>query len=131
MHWAVQYIGKRWTPEDDCLYWFRRISRERFGRDVPEHFIDHRHLVRSAARTMQEDIERIFGYHETDTPREGDAVFLSQRLRPHHLGLYLVVDGKPHVLHALEGSGVICSDLFDLRANGWTIREYYTHGGTA
>lgn len=125
-HWAIQYIGQPWRPDQDCLYWYRRIKRERFGREVPLCEVDRTRLTRSAARIMAGDIEAGFGYRKTATPVEGDAVFLSQRNQPHHIGMVLLLDGKMHVLHALDGSGVVISDLHNLAVNGWNIAGYWT-----
>lgn len=76
---------------------------------------------------MSGNIGREFGYVQTNTPKEGDAVFLSQRSRPHHIGMVIFINGSFRVLHAIEGAGVIVSDLLDLRANGWSIKGYYTY----
>jgi hypothetical protein len=126
MHWAAQYIGQKWTNEQDCFWWYRHIKKEQFGRDVPICKVDHEHLVQSAARIMTGDIQEIFGYHQTDVARDGDAVFLTQRNQPHHLGMIVFSSGKMHVLHALEGIGVIFSDIMDLKVNGWKIKGYWT-----
>lgn len=129
MHWAGRYKGERWTQEHDCLYWFRRWTRELFGRDIGGGLPDHSRLLTSAAKMMAGDIRREFGYVQTDCPAEGDAVFLSQRSRPHHIGMVIFVDGAFRVLHALEGAGVIISDRLDLRSNGWNIKGYFTYAG--
>ena len=129
MHWAGQYKGERWTPEHDCLYWFRRWTRELFGRDIGGGLPDHSRLLTSAAKMMAGDIRRDFGYVQTDFPVEGDAVFLSQRYRPHHIGMVIFIDGSFRVLHALEGAGVIISDRLDLRSNGWNVKGYFTYAG--
>jgi hypothetical protein len=126
MHWAARYINEKWSKDQDCFYWYRRIKLEQFGREVPVCDVDHSRLVISAARAMNSDIGERFGYHQTDEPREGDAVFLSQRSQPHHIGMVIFPGGKFHILHVLEGSGVIISDLMDLKVNGWKIRGYWT-----
>jgi hypothetical protein len=126
MHWAEKYIGQKWTNEKDCFWWYRHIKKEQFGRDVPICQVNHDHLVRSASRIMTGDIKDIFGYRQTDTPIEGDAVFLTQRNQPHHLGMIVFSDKKMKILHALEGIGVILSDAIDLKINGWKIKGYWT-----
>ena len=129
MHWAGKYVGEQWTDKHDCLHWFRRWTREQFGREVCGGAPDHARLLSSAVKMMAGDIGREFGYVHTDTPNEGDAVFLSQRSRPHHIGMVIFINGSLSVLHALEGVGVIVSDLLDLRANGWSVKGYYTYAG--
>lgn len=126
MHWAAQYIGQKWEKEKDCFYWFRTIKKEQFGRDVPICEVDHSRLTVSAARILTGDIETAFGYRKTDTAQEGDAVFLTQRNTPHHVGMIIFPGKNMQVLHALEGIGVVVSDLLDLKFNGWKIVGYWT-----
>ena len=76
---------------------------------------------------MAGDILELFGYAPTLTPNEGDAVFLTQRNRPHHVGMVILVGEKMHILHAIEGVGVVISDTFDLSMNGWKIESYWTY----
>lgn len=125
-HWCKGYIGKPWTEKMDCLGWFRYWSLQYFGIDICDYDINHMRLTSSAARAM-EDAADIFGYVKTSTPKEGDAVYMSQRARAHHLGMYVVMKSGPHVLHALENVGVILSDQLDLAANGWHVKEYRTY----
>lgn len=128
-HWALSYVGKPWTPQQDCFYWFRYWSRTFFGHDLPDSGVCHERLLATASRIMAGDIERAFGYRLTETPQEGDAVFLSQRTRPHHIGMVVLPDEQFYVLHALEGAGVIASTVTDLALNGWKIKGYWTYAG--
>ncbi len=131
-HWSEKYLGQAWTPQTDCYYWFRRIQAEQFGRTVPVVPLDHASgagLVRSAARAILSDTATDAGWQPTDNPAEGDAVFLAQRTRPHHIGVAVMVTGALYVLHALEGVGVVVSDTQALRLNGWRIQEIWTYAG--
>jgi len=131
MHWSSKYVGKKWTPIHDCFYWFRKISEEQFGRVVPIcGKIDHTKLARTAAKEMTRDIKAVYGYERTDTPVEGDAVFLTQRCVPHHIGMAVFSGGQLNVLHALDGIGmVVVSDVGNLAANGWKIEGFWTYAG--
>lgn len=127
-HWAEKYCGAKWSDEEDCLHWFRVISKEQFGVDVPHcHLVDHKRLVASAVRVMRGNILDMFGYRETNDPKEGDGVFMSQGKEAHHLGMVIFLGGKMHVLHALNGAGMVVSDATDLALNGWKINSYWTH----
>lgn len=132
-HWALKYIGKSWGDETDCLYWFRTISMEQFGVNVPIcGHIDHStkfSMVKSAMKEMSTDILSNYGYKQTQSPDEGDAVFLTQRNNPHHIGMVLFLNGgEMHVLHALDGIGqVVISNRGDLALNGWKIESYWKH----
>ena len=126
MHWAMKYIGQKWEHEKDCFYWFRTIRKEQFNHDVPICGVDHTNLVLSASRILTGDVKGVFGYKQVDSPGEGDAVFMTQRNTPHHVGMIIFPGGKMMVLHALEGIGVIVSDLMDLKMNGWKIVGYWS-----
>ena len=127
MHWALQYIGKPWSDSKDCFYWFRYWSKVHFGVEMQDHQVSHKNLAYHAARIMAGDIHAAIGYVPTEEPKEGDAVFLSQRTRPHHIGMVIYPGTKRRILHAVEGVGVIASDDLDLALNGWTIKGYWTH----
>ncbi len=96
-HWAEKYIGGRWTSRA-C----------------------------AAARIMATDIALKCGWHKTDRLADGNAVYLSQRTRSHHLGVVAVADGQAYIVHAVEGGGVVCSSHAELVQNGWRITEIYT-----
>lgn len=131
-HWSEKYLGKPWTPDTDCYYWFRRIQAEQFGRPMPVVPLDHASgtaLVKSAARVIAGEVPAVVGWRPTDAPVEGDAVLMAQRTRPHHIGTVLIADGRLHTLHALEGVGVIVSDTQTLRLNGWQITGYWAYAG--
>lgn len=119
----MRYLGKPWTEEQDCYYWFREIQRHEFGRDLPP--IVGLSQSFTAMRLIARGPE-MFGGIETSTPREGDAVFMSQRRRPRHIGTLIFMDGMHYVLHALKGSGVILSNNQSLLLNGWRIDGYWT-----
>lgn len=126
-HWALQYQGARWSEQTDCLHWFRKISLEQFGRTVPEcTAIDYQHHLRSTIRVMRSNIAEMFGYRQTDAPVEGDAVFMSQSRLEHHIGMVIFLGGRMHVLHVLDGCGLVISDRLDLAMNGWKITSYWT-----
>lgn len=107
----------------DCFHWFRVIQDEVFGRVFPMLPGDHR--VFNAARLMARGPDMLGGVR-TVAPVDGDAVFLSQRTRAHHIGVHVYLDGRPQVIHAVEGSGVILSDHISLLQNGWRIDGYWT-----
>ena len=102
------YLRQRWTRETDCFYWFRAIQAAEYGREIlPLHLGNgsDASLVHGAMRAMAGDIAGRLGWAPTETPVDGDAVFMGQKLRPHHIGTVVDVQGRPLVLHALKGCG--------------------------
>lgn len=129
-HWSDQYIGQPFHKDGgDCFYWYRRIAREQFGRTIPPMPVNPRRHARSAMELLGDpSAPGRCGYVPTDTPIEGDAVFLSRGDEPHHLGMVIDPgDGQLWVLHALEGSGVISQPIYTLSREGWNILGYYTY----
>lgn len=123
-HWVERYLGQPFSPDRDCFFYFRLIQKEVFQRDCLSLPINHDNLTLSAAKAMSKG--QYDRYIETNSPREGDAVFLSQRTRPHHIGTMAVVGGISYVVHALDHVGVVLSDLTSLHLNGWKVAGYWT-----
>lgn len=64
------------------------------------------------------------GWHETKTPRDGDAVFLARMREPTHVGIWL--DDIRATLHCCEGCGSVIHDARHLAAAQWRIRGFFT-----
>lgn len=123
--WVEKYIGKKWTDENDCGYWFREIQKNEFGRDVPVICVNHA-LLLDRAKAFKNKVPK--EWLKTDTPKDGDAVFLMQRSRPHHIGVVVFVNDSLHVLHALTGANMVLSDKMSLKINGWKMESFWTYG---
>ncbi len=126
-HWPSAFLDVRYEKDAqgpdtyDCWSFVRRIQRERFGRDVPERMSPPSLLT--IAKAMPAWASE-FGWVRTDTPQEGDAVFMSQLKHPTHIGV--VVKPRPLVvLHCTEG-GAFLADEFHLKVAGWRLRGFYT-----
>ena len=123
--WVEKYIGKKWTDEHDCGYWFREIQKNEFGRIVPVVCVNHA-LPLDRAKAFKNKIPK--EWRKTENPKDGDAVFLAQRLRPHHIGVVVFINGSLHVLHALTGANMVLSDKMSLKINGWKMESFWTYG---
>lgn len=66
------------------------------------------------------------GWNKTDSPVEGDAITMSFSRFPHHIGMAVMVSGRIHVLHAMEGSSIMISGAAGLKSNGLKIIGYWT-----
>lgn len=129
-HWSDTYRGAKWAEDANCFDWFRRISREQFGRDIPAPppgSVNCDRLTLSAARLMAGNILDLFHGVPTDAPVEGDAVLLTRANHPHHIGMVVLPGGRFHVLHVLDGAGLVMSSRLHLVTNGWRITGAYTY----
>lgn len=128
IHWAEKYMGKRWAngacgPDAyDCHGIVRAAYSDQLGIDLP--IIDANALsALSVARAM-----RNYDYSawvEIDRPeRDFDVVEMSLAKRPHHVGIYLTIDGGG-VLTSVEGAGVVFQRLSSLKSHGWNITNCY------
>ena len=127
-HWAEKYIGKPWAngacgpAAYDCHGVVRAAYQDRLDISLP--VVDTNALsALSVARAM-----RHYDYSDWQEivrpERDFDVVEMSLNKRPHHVGIYLDLDGGG-VLTSVEGAGVIFQTLGSLRRHGWNITNVY------
>lgn len=124
-HWGYQYIGQEYTDQKDCFVWFCEWRDEHFNDKITLQINGNSPLLK-AKHYMNDTMASALGWVPTDEPKEGDAVFLTLGTRPHHIGMVVFPVVQKQVLHAVPGIGVILSNMFDLRINGWGIKGFYT-----
>lgn len=125
-HWASSYIG--WPYERcaqgpdlwDCWSFVRHIQREQYGREVPfaPSPTDWRAVIAAIPTWAAE-----FGWRQTQTPRDGDAVFMSRMRDPSHVGVW--IGDLKSVLHCPAGGSVL-HDARHLAVAQWRVRGYFT-----
>lgn len=127
-HWAMRYLGEPWVEgQHECGHFFCRVQREQFG--IETQVIDADALsVLSCVRALAGDHPEFLNWPEVDkvAPREGDCLQMSHSKHPHHVGLWVDVDGGG-VLHCVEGAGVVFSTRQALRVAGWNITAVRRH----
>lgn len=131
--WVNKYLGKRWTQEQDCGYWFRRIQKEQFKRDVP--LIcnvpnESRRFMVQATRLVQKikNEPEKFGWSKTLNPKDGDAALLAERAHEHHIGVVVFIDNQLYIVHAMEQCGVMISSMITLKRNLYRVVCYLKYG---
>lgn len=142
-HWANQYVGLPWGngaqgPEAyDCWALVRHVQRVHYGRELPIINVDaDDHEAVGAAFAMHPERAR---WQRVYPPQDGDCVLTHQGAQVDHVGVYLEIhcgdalDALPElrVLHALRGSGVVCTALPVLKRLGWHPVEFYRFAGDA
>jgi cell wall-associated NlpC family hydrolase len=118
-HWAEAWLGQPWVAgTSDCWSFARRVWAERFGRQVEPLPVDPSDF-RAAVRAL--DGAKAGGWIATAAPVEGDGVLMAEGQRPCHVGIWLA---PAHVLHSVEGAGVICTPAARLPQLGYRIAAY-------
>lgn len=129
-HWAENYIGKPWAAGAsghtayDCHGVVRAVYREHLGIELCPVAADALSAL-SVARAMR-DYDYADWQDIVAPERDFDVVQMSMARRPHHVGVYLDIDGGG-VLTSVEGIGVIFQPLSSLRRHGWNIVNVYRH----
>lgn len=121
-----RHIGRPWSAQGfDCWALVRAIYADAFGILLPPlpgvDGDDHR----AAARAVS-DLSAAGDWQRIDHPRDGDAIVMGRRDRPHHCGVWMSAAGGS-VAHCDHGAGVRCESMRLLAAQGWGSFIYYRH----
>lgn len=120
-HWVGRWLGRPWVPgQSDCWSFAREVWAAEFGRRVPPLPVDPADL-RACARALTAGAAN---WLPADPPAEGDGVLMARGKHPCHVGVWVAPD---RVLHAIEGTGVICTPVARLGAMGWRVAALLRH----
>ncbi len=129
--WANDYIGLPWVsggrdfPNFDCWGLVRDVYQKQLGVELnvyPYNAADL-HLV---SKTMICDLKQ--DWVELDTPEDLCLVTMSTGKVPHHVGVFLAVEGGL-VLHSGEHQAACCQTVPQLRqTQGFSSIRYFQHG---
>lgn len=129
MHWAAKYIGKPWIsggqgPDKfDCWGLVRFVMLDQRGIVLPVVNVDAASMIKVVRCFRDGSYD---GWKQVDDPVEFDGVLMSHASHPHHVGVWIGVDGGK-VLHAVKGAGVTAMDRLHLRAAGWNIIGFWRY----
>lgn len=131
-HWANGYVGLPWVngaqgPNAfDCWALVRHVQRVHYGRELPIINVDADDIdaVHAAFHAHPEKAR----WQLSGQPQDGDCVLTHKGAQVDHVGIYLDLDGG-RVLHAVRGSGVVCTALPVLQRMGWNPVEFYRFAG--
>ena len=107
-HWAFDLIGKPWVsgavgPDDfDCWGLVRFIYLQQLSINLPAVDVNALNVL-STARAMR-DFDAYGDWKKVELPSDFDGVLMSHSKDPHHVGIWLDVDGGG-VLHCINGTG--------------------------
>jgi hypothetical protein len=104
--WWEKYIGLPFEDNVfDCGELVIVVQREQFGRTVYLPVERKDYTLAEIQALIEDRLDE--QWDEVTTPEMGDMVLMKIRGRETHVGIYVLVKGVPHVLHALQDVGVI------------------------
>jgi hypothetical protein len=115
-------IGAAGPDEFDCWGLVQYIQRVVFGRDV-QTISDPPGDIKSLVRFVRDHPER-GNWRRVEKPVHGGVVEMSHAVIPHHVGIYLDIDGGG-ILHCSENGGVSWESQFCLKVAGF--RNFVFH----
>ena len=130
-HWSLEFVGAAYAADGEgpgafnCWAHFRHVERRRFNREIPPLPMPADLL---GVVKLFRDRSDSFGWVRIEKPRkpmDGDAVLMSHRDRPHHIGIYVASVPGEAVLHCTEGVGSVLSSMFHLEVANWNIIGIY------
>lgn len=122
MHWCLKYL-KLSTKEYNCAELVRLVLNEKFG--INYVFPQTKNSVRKDSEQIKENLS-IYTSEQTDEPKEGDLVLMSGSNRLCHVGLYVLVNNKGHILHSMKNASTVCLHrLKDLNKYGLALNGFY------
>lgn len=138
----VQFLPWRadavWPDAVTCWLLAQAAQRELGGRELPFVNADPNDL-RAVVRLVRDHPLRA-EWVPVPFPQHLDAVLMSHHLHPHHIGVWLELDGGV-VLHATEQftrgkpdphkPAVACDTLDGLRETGWRSFTFLAHRGAS
>lgn len=124
MHWVERYLNRSYVDREyDCASLFCEVLREQFDKDVPDY--GERPALRSARADWLET-ELKSRARRLKEPVEGCGVLMMSEGAYRHIGVYCIVNSRPHILHNVKDRGARLTRPEDLPLlTGLTIEGYY------
>ena len=120
---GLPYVDRANGPSEfDCWGLFRYVQKNLFSRDL-ETIISDTMNIREIAYLFKNHEERK-KWRVCEKPTHGGAVEMSHSRHPHHIGIWLDIDGGA-ILHCQPSAGVSFDPVLALKAGGW--RRFIYH----
>ena len=101
-HWTERWLMRTFPDDWDCADFVRCVLEEQFGQAIE---LPSARAAGLRGRDAQVTAGAIALAQAAQEPQEGDGVLLRalgrRRAIGHHVGVWCVLDGVPHVLHLL------------------------------
>lgn len=133
--WVNDYIGLPWVsggrefPNFDCWGLVRDVYMKQLNTELdvyPYNVADLDPVTKTMVRAMVRDLKQ--DWVELDEPEDLCLVTMSTHKVPHHVGIFLALDGGL-VLHSGEHQSACCQTIRQLRhTQGFSSIRYFNHG---
>ena len=124
MSWWLPYLGRPYAPDFDCLDLLELVQREVFGRELTLPI--HSKSVSARARQFTAEWDDFF--RPTATPTDGAAALLIARNIHQHVGVAVILNKIPHILHCARNTGTMLQSIAVLNSRyGYQLRGWYEY----
>lgn len=121
------YRWLEWQAAAFCCWdYVRLVLRDYLGAELDAVGVDVGGPL-EAARQLKTNAQRK-AFVRLDKPEPFCVVELQQFRSPEHVGVYVIVDGKPYITHCERGSGVLLSTLGEIQER-YKITGFYRYAG--
>lgn len=122
-----KHLGRPWSAHGfDCWECVRAIYFDAYGITLAQFQIetpgDHHETMTAIDEQKKTGKWEMLGY-----PEDGCFVAIGKREWPHHIGIYLAIDGGK-IVHCLENIGCVVDSVSSLKISGWGFMQFYKLG---
>lgn len=128
-HFAAGLIGRPYRAQAcgpdafDCWGLASFVWRTQIGLVVPDVRLDAANAFRDVMNNRAVTAAGVAAV-PVSRPREFDAVYMTSRDLPHHVGVWVTPDPLGGVLHAIQDAGVVYQRPASLAAHGLSIVKF-------
>lgn len=106
-HWTDKYVGLPYVPNEfDCAHLVVKVQNEQFNQNISMPIEREGHVF-LLSKQIDEHLHEYYEEKPKEQAQEGDMVLMRCRGRLNHIGIYVVVNGVPYVLHNIKNLGSV------------------------
>lgn len=114
----------------DCYGLVWHVNKEHFGIELPR--FDDADYTLNRLNALIEGQALSDDWHKLssgEAPTPGDAVVMRRAGESYHVGVLILTEEGPRILHTTPGHGVLCNDANALTRAGFKHLDYYRYAG--
>lgn len=119
----------------DCWDFARKLELAVYNIELPEILVDYSNVEESKLARLQMQLKAIMTHKERENwrlveppakPNSGALVEMTHSIAPHHLGVWVGLDGGS-IAHYLPELGIQFQTIWRAKAAGWRGLTFYEH----